>query len=145
MIDAPEGSPSDADRSSKRRRSRHLSPKQLEHFRELLLHRRDILVGDVQALEEGALRGSVQQGAHKSSNPDDRGSEAFSQDFSLQLAASEREILEEIDQALKRIEEGTYGLCEETGKPISLARREAKPWARLCIEAAQKRDRFRAF
>ena len=50
---------------------------------------------------------------------------------------SERRILHEIDDALQRIEDGTYGICEGTGEPISKARLKAQPWARYCVEYAR--------
>ena len=50
---------------------------------------------------------------------------------------SERKILHEIDAALSRIEDKTYGICEGTGKPIAKARLEAKPWARYSVEYAR--------
>jgi len=49
----------------------------------------------------------------------------------------ERRLLTEIDEALRRIEEGTYGICEGTNKPIPKARLEAQPWARYCVEYAR--------
>jgi DnaK suppressor protein len=50
---------------------------------------------------------------------------------------SERKMLKEIDDALQRIEQGTYGICEGTGRQIQKARLEAQPWARYCVEYAQ--------
>jgi RNA polymerase-binding transcription factor DksA len=50
---------------------------------------------------------------------------------------SERKLLRETDDALQRIEEGTYGICESTGKQIRKARLEAQPWARYCVEYAR--------
>jgi DnaK suppressor protein len=61
-------------------------------------------------------------------------------DALLYAASSEREQLYEIEQALKRIEDGTYGICEVTGKPIGRARLEAIPTARLSIEAQEAED-----
>jgi RNA polymerase-binding protein DksA len=55
------------------------------------------------------------------------------------LAASLREALDEVDNALDKLKKGTYGICENCGKPIAPARLEAKPAARLCIDCASKR------
>ena len=74
----------------------------------------------------------------------DLGSDNWEQDFTLGLIASEAGLVREIDQALARIEERTYGVCEATGKPISLARLRAKPWAKYCIEYARMREEGRA-
>lgn len=123
-----------------------LTRKQLNHFRELLLKRRAELIGDVQAMESGALRGGGSgDSGHAPMHMADAGSDTYDQEFALQLAATERELLEEIDKSLQNIQDGTYGICEVTGKPISLPRLEAKPWAKVCIEVARERDRFHRF
>jgi RNA polymerase-binding protein DksA len=54
---------------------------------------------------------------------------------------SERKLLQEIDDALQRIEEGAYGICEGTGKPIPKARLRAQPWARCCVEYARSLEK----
>jgi DnaK suppressor protein len=66
----------------------------------------------------------------------DIGTDNFEQEFALGLMDSERKILAEINDALGRIDEGVYGTCEGTGKPIAKARLEANPWARYCIKYA---------
>jgi RNA polymerase-binding protein DksA len=67
----------------------------------------------------------------------DIGTDNYEQEFALNLLDSERKILHKITDALQRIEEGTYGICEVTGRGISKARLEARPWARYCIEYAK--------
>jgi DnaK suppressor protein len=143
MLDSPanDGRP---DAGAEPRPSR-LTKRQLEHFRDLLLERRAEIVGDVQAMEAGALRGGGNSEGHAPMHMADVGSDTFEQEFTLRLAATEREMLAEIDEALKRIEDGTYGICEVTGRPISLPRLEAKPWAKVCIEVARERDRYHGF
>src|SRR6266436_5872450 len=64
----------------------------------------------------------------------DAGSDAYDRDFALSLLSQEQDALYEIDQALKRIELGTYGKCEMSGKPIPHARLEAIPFARFTVE-----------
>ncbi len=71
----------------------------------------------------------------------DVGTDTFDQDFMLGLAEAERRRLREIDVALKRIEDRTYGVCELTGKTIPKARLDAKPWARYTIESAREVER----
>jgi RNA polymerase-binding transcription factor DksA len=71
----------------------------------------------------------------------EQGTEAFDQALSLDLAAAERRIVKEINDALRRIEAGTYGMCELTGKPISPDRLEELPWARHTIQAAMELER----
>jgi len=67
----------------------------------------------------------------------DIGTDNYEQEFALGLMDSERKLLHEIDDALQRIEQGTYGICEGTGKPIPKARLKAQPWARYCVEYAR--------
>lgn len=67
----------------------------------------------------------------------DIGTDNYEQEFALGLLDSERKLLQEITDALQRIEEGKYGTCEGTKKPIPKARLEASPWARYCVEYAR--------
>ncbi len=122
-----------------------LTAKKLQTYRQNLIQRRSDVLEDVLSLEMGALRGSGDDATHKAFHPQEQGAEAFDQDFSLQLAASERQMLEEIDAAIRRIDQGTFGICEKTGAPIQEARLKAKPWARMCITAAQNRDQTSVF
>ncbi|MCX7868703.1 MAG: TraR/DksA C4-type zinc finger protein [Terrimicrobiaceae bacterium] len=77
----------------------------------------------------------------------DAGSDAYDRDFALNLLSKEQDSLYEIDEALKRIELGTYGICEMSGKPIPHARLEALPFTRYTVECQaelEKRNRFRS-
>jgi len=90
-------------------------------------HLRDALNGDLDAMNE--LRG---QSAGDSA---DHAASSTQGELSSQLAATASRELAQLERALKRMQEGTYGLCEATGKPIPLARLQALPFASLCIEA----------
>jgi len=125
-------------RSSRKRRP--LTAVEIQHFRELLLQKWTEIVGDVNSIESEALKKSrLDAAGDLSSMPihmADMGTDNFEQEFALGLMDSERKILAEIGDALKRINEGVYGICEGTGKAIARARLEAKPWARYCIKYA---------
>lgn len=114
-----------------------LTKKQLNHYREMLLIKRAELVGDLSAIEAEALRSGSGNISHMPIHMADIGTDTYDQDFMLGLAESERRHLREIDDALQRIEDRTYGVCQMTGKPIPKARLEAKPWAKYTIEAAR--------
>ena len=119
-----------------------LSPRELEHFRDLLLEKRRELVGDMYSMESEALRTSG--GTNLSSLPmhmADMGTDNYEQEFTLGLVEKERNTLREINVALAKIMDGTYGTCEGTGKPISKVRLEAQPWARFSIEHARKMEK----
>ncbi len=124
----------------KQHRKRTLTAGEIRHFKELLLKKRAELVGDVSSIESEALKKSrLDAAGDLSSMPihmADLGTDNFEQEFALGLMDSERKILAEIADALGRIDEGVYGICEGTGKPIAKARLEANPWARYCIKYA---------
>lgn len=115
-----------------------LTKKDLQHFRELLLQRRAELVGDLSAMESQALKASGGNLSHMPIHMADIGTDTYDQDFMLGLAETERKRLREIDAALQRIDDRTYGICQMTGKPIPKARLNAKPWAMYSIEAARE-------
>ena len=71
----------------------------------------------------------------------DAGTDSYDRDFALSMLSSDQNALYEIEEALRRIETGTYGICELTGKPISARRLEAIPWARFAVEAEEQLER----
>jgi RNA polymerase-binding protein DksA len=124
-----------------------LSAKELKEFKELLLEKRAELAGDVQRLTSEALHRDDNGNNDHPTMPihmADIGSDNWEQDFTLGLIANEAVVVREIDDALARIVDRTYGVCLATGKPISLARLRAKPWAKYCIEYARMREEGRA-
>jgi DnaK suppressor protein len=118
-----------------------LTKTQIECFKQMLLEKRREIVGNVNEMFNEALKKSrLDASGDLSSMPihmADIGTDNFEQEFALGLMDSERKLLEEIDDALQRIEEKKYGICEGTGKPILKARLEAQPWARYCVEYAR--------
>ena len=118
--------------------------RELEHFRDLLLAKRREIVGDMSSMEREALRSSG--GSNLSTLPihmADMGTDNYEQEFTLGLVETERKLLREINHALAKIQDGTYGICEGTGKPIGKARLEVQPWARYSIEYAKQMERGR--
>src|SRR6202521_4212243 len=104
--------------------------------KEKLLQLRDAMVDSMAGVAQDTLR-SRAEGSEASAfgmHQADAGSDAYDRDFALSLLSQEQDALYEIDQALKRIELGTYGICEMSGKPISHARLEAIPFARFTVE-----------
>lgn len=125
-----------------------MKKKDLDEFKAALLQIRSRIRGDVQQLTSNAL-----DGGHDSKSPThmaELGTDTFEQDFSLGVMERDQGVLEEIDAALKRIEQGTFGLCEgclEQGKPpsragIPKARLNAVPYARNCVECTRKREKL---
>ena len=119
-----------------------ITPRELEMYRDLILAKRREIVGDMSSMEREALRASG--GTNLSNLPlhmADMGTDNYEQEFTLGLMEKDRKLLRDLNDALAKIQNGTYGLCEGTGKPISKARLEAQPWARYSIEYARKLER----
>jgi DnaK suppressor protein len=114
-----------------------MNPLQLEYFRQKLLRWRGDLLRELQgsaaAIDEGRTEGDQ---ADQASAETDREFEVINRERARQLIGR-------IDQALARIENGSYGYCEETDEPISLKRLEAQPIATLSIEAQERQERAR--
>ena len=111
--------------------------------KEKLLQLRDAMVDSMAGVAQGTLR-SRAEGSEASAfgmHQADAGSDAYDRDFALSLLSQEQDALYEIDEALKRIELGTYGKCEMSGKPIPRARLEAIPFARFTVECQSQLEK----
>ena len=119
-----------------------LTPEEVETYHQLLLIRRRELLRDVDQMGGEALLNDRQETAGDLSSMPihmaDVGTDNYEQEFTINLIASDRETLRNIDRALAKIAAGTYGLCEGTGQYINRSRLNAKPEARYCIEFARK-------
>src|SRR3989442_5103623 len=111
--------------------------------KEKLLQLRDAMVDSMAGVAQDTLR-SRAEGSEASAfgmHQADAGSDAYDRDFALSLLSQKQDALYEIDQALKRIELGTYGICEMSGKPIPHARLEAIPFARFTVECQSQLEK----
>ena len=113
-----------------------LTPAEIEEFKAMLWAKRNEILGNVTTMEFEALRRDSSGLSNMPTHMADLGTDNYEIDNILGLMDSERKILMEIDDALGRIENGTYGICEINGEPIPKARLEAIPWARYCITCA---------
>jgi DnaK suppressor protein len=114
----------------------YMSKEQLEHFRNILNSwKRDLMV------EVDRTVSHMKDEAANFPDPNDRATQE--EEFSLELRTRDRErkLIRKIDEALKRIEDGSYGYCLETGEEIGIKRLEARPVATLSIEAQERRER----
>jgi RNA polymerase-binding transcription factor DksA len=89
----------------------------------------------------GLAKESAQEMAGYSLHMADSGTDNFDRDFALSLLSSDQDAVYEIEEALKRIEKNTYGICELTGKPIPRTRLEAIPWTRFTVQAQAQLER----
>ncbi len=108
----------------------------IETFKTLLLEKYNEIMDNVSSMEKDTLQKAQTDLSKVPIHLGDAGSDTFETDNTLGIVDSERKLLEEIDQALERIEQGTYGICLGSGKPIGKARLVAIPWAKYCIEYA---------
>jgi DnaK suppressor protein len=128
--------------SGKNHKARRLDPFTRSQ-KEKLLQLRDAMVDSMAGVAKDNLRARA-EGSEASAfgmHQADAGSDAYDRDFALSLLSQEQDALYEIDQALKRIELGTYGTCEMSGKSISHARLEAIPFARFTVECQSKLEK----
>jgi len=122
-------------------------PRRLDPFtkeqKQKLLQLRDAMVDSMAGVAQDTLR-SRAEGSEASAfgmHQADAGSDAYDRDFALSLLSQEQDALYEIDQALKRIDLGTYGICEMSGKQIPRARLEAIPFARFTVECQSQLEK----
>src|SRR5512135_93556 len=90
---------------------------------------------------DGLAKESAQEMPGYSLHMADSGTDNFDRDFALSLLSSDQDAVYEIEEALKRIEKNTYGICELTGKPIPKSRLEAIPWTRFTVQAQAQLER----
>ena len=107
-----------------------VKPEWVKYYKNLYMLRRR-LKNQMSGLADDSAQEVSSFGMHMA----DTGTDHFNRDFALSLLSADQDALYEVEQALKRIQKGTYGLCEMTGKPIPKTRLEAIPWTRFTVEA----------
>ena len=121
-----------------------MTPEQLEYFNQKLSSMKNRILGDIEHLEGSALGNS-----HRDAGGDlsgyslhmaDHGTDNYDREFTFDLVDNERNILKEIDAALIRIDDGTYGVCEVSGEEIGFNRLDAIPYTRISINVAQAQE-----
>jgi len=118
-----------------RRGEEYMSDTQLEHFRDILSAWKRELMYEVDRTVH-----HMQDEAANFPDPNDRATQESEFGLELRTRDRERKLLRKIDSALLRIDEGSYGFCDETGEEIGLKRLEARPVATLCLEAQERRE-----
>ena len=115
-----------------------MNASELKKFKKILLEKKKILIGNVTKMEDEALKGAGQD--FSVDHMADYGSDNYEQQFTLSLIESEEEQLREIDAALERIDEKTFGDCERCETTIGVERLMAIPYARLCIQCKKEEE-----
>ncbi len=114
-----------------------MSPLMREYFRQKLLQWRDELLG-----ESSETLHNLQEGGFDEADVADRASIEAARTLELRTRDRARKLISKIDEALERIESGTFGYCEDTHEPISISRLEARPIATLSLEAQERHERM---
>ena len=111
--------------------------REMQKFRKQLLAKREDVLGRVKSARTSELE------ANDADAPDlgDRALSNVTLDLSYQLSSSERDLVKRIDAAIDRIDAGDYGVCVHCGKKVQMARLEAVPWARHCVDCQELQDR----
>ncbi len=115
----------------------YMNPVMREYFRQKLLDWKKSLLNQSKDTLEDLRQGGLNQ-------PDEIDRASMETDKALELRTRDRarKLISKIDEAIKRIEDGEYGYCEETGEPIGIERLEVRPVATLCIEAQERHERM---
>ncbi|HZE70354.1 MAG TPA: TraR/DksA family transcriptional regulator [Pyrinomonadaceae bacterium] len=114
-----------------------MDKRKMRSFRDKLLDRREGLVGQVQAAELY----SRERDAEATQDPADMAANAYTKELLVSMSDNDRQLLNSIDEALERIEEGNYGKCARCGEALPEKRLEAVPWARHCIRCQDLQER----
>ena len=120
-----------------------LSKPQLKQFRQLLITERAKCAGEIRSIAQEALKSPREASGDLSAytvHMADMAADTYERELSMNMVSSEQEILYQIDDALKRLDEGSYGVCQQCNKPISMSRLKAVPYASLCIACQRTKE-----
>lgn len=119
--------------------------KELAYFKKLILKRKEEILDGIRHISEDTLKKSQKDASGDISgytyHMADVATDTYDREFSLGIASNEQKILYELDDALKRIDEGTFGICEECKSPITKTRLKALAYTRLCVKCQEKKER----
>ncbi|MCX5714006.1 MAG: TraR/DksA family transcriptional regulator [Candidatus Omnitrophica bacterium] len=119
--------------------------KELAEFKKLILKRKDEILDDIDHISEDTLKKSQKEASGDISGYSyhmaDVATDTYDREFSLGIASNERQFLYELNDALKKIEEGTFGNCEDCKRLITKIRLKVVPYARLCVKCQEKKEK----
>ena len=116
---------------------------QMKQFRQLLITERVKLVEEIKSIAKDAATSPRDASGDLSAytvHMADMAADTYERELSMNIASSEQQILYQIDEALKRLDDGAFGLCQQCNQPISLSRLKAVPYASLCIECQRAKE-----
>lgn len=119
--------------------------KELTHFKKLILKRKEEILEEIKHISDDTLKKSQKDASGDISgytyHMADVATDTYDREFSLGLASNEQKSLYELEDALKKMEEGTFGVCEECKSLITKVRLKAVPYARLCLKCQEKKEK----
>jgi len=122
-----------------------LNKKELAEFRKIVLKRKEEILDEIKHISEDTLKKSQKDASGDISgytyHMADVATDTYDREFSLGLASNERKLLYDLDDAIKRIEDGTFGICEDCKSLITKTRLKAVPYARLCVKCQEKQEK----
>lgn len=121
-----------------------MNKKDLKVYKKLLTEIRDNIIDQIKHISEATQKSQRDASGDISGysfHMADVATDTYDREFSLGLASNDRQLLYDIDDALKRVEEGTFGICEECSKPITKSRLKAIPYTKLCLGCQKKREK----
>lgn len=125
--------------------NKKLTKKQLEHFKEKLLDEKKRVLEEMDELQSSNLKQSISDASGENSRYSyhlgDVASLSYGREFSMGLAERQQKYLEQVDEALQRIEDGSYGICKVTGEPIAVERLDEVPVAKYSVRGKEIMER----
>ena len=121
-----------------------MTKKDLKVYKKLLTDVRDNIIDQIKHISEETKKSQREASGDISGysfHMADVATDTYDREFSLGLASNDRQLLYDIDDAIKRIDEGNFGSCEECGKPITKSRLKAIPYTKLCLGCQKKQER----
>ena len=120
-----------------------MSKDQMKHFRQLLITERAKLAAEIKNIAHDASTSPREASGDLSAytvHMADMAADTYERELSMNIVSSEQEILYQIDDALKRLDDGSFGVCQQCSQPIAMSRLKAVPYASLCIECQRSKE-----
>ena len=120
-----------------------LSKEQVKQFRHLLIIERNKVASEIRSIAEEASKSPRDASGDLSAytlHMADMSADTYDREVSMNIVSNEQEILYQIDDALKRLDDGSFGVCQQCSQPISMSRLKAVPYASLCISCQRSKE-----
>ena len=120
-----------------------LTKEQLKQFKESLLEERAKFAGEIQAIADDAAKNPRDASGDLSGytvHLADMSSDTYERELAMNMASTEQQVLYQIDDALKRLDDGSFGVCQQCNKPINMSRLKAVPYTSLCITCQREKE-----